>query len=194
MRLAALKESPDAFVATHERGAAYDEHVLARPDAALDPPASPSATGSPVGVASVGAGRRRTTRPSPSSSACGCTPDARGTGVATKLVQAGRRTARRGRQAPAAYWVGTDNGRAVAFASGFGFRPTDSRRPMRVVSEDDGEEEIAMVLPPLRAQRPLASRPSDARELGAPRRPGSRSSRSRLRGGRRAARSGPSAR
>ena len=45
------------------------------------------------------------------------------------------------------YWVGTDNGRAVAFASGMGFRPTDYRRPMGVVSEEDGEEEIAMVLP-----------------------------------------------
>ena len=30
------------------------------------------------------------------------------------------------------YWVGTDNGRAVAFASSFGFRPTDDRRPMRI--------------------------------------------------------------
>ena len=45
------------------------------------------------------------------------------------------------------YWVGTENGRAVAFASGFGFRPTGHRRPMRVVSEDDGEEELAMTLP-----------------------------------------------
>ena len=44
------------------------------------------------------------------------------------------------------YWVGTENGRAVAFASGFGFRPTDLRRPVRVESEEDGEEEIAMVL------------------------------------------------
>ncbi len=44
------------------------------------------------------------------------------------------------------YWVGTENGRAVAFASGMGFRPTDYRRPMGVVSEEDGEEEIAMVL------------------------------------------------
>ena len=36
---------------------------------------------------------------------------------------------------------------AVAFASGYGFRPTAERRPMRVVSEEDGEEEIAMTLP-----------------------------------------------
>ena len=44
------------------------------------------------------------------------------------------------------YWVGTENGRAVAFASGMGFRPTDFRRPMRIRSKDDGEEEIAMIL------------------------------------------------
>ena len=44
------------------------------------------------------------------------------------------------------YWVGTDNGRAVAFASGMGFRPTDFRRPMRVASEVDGDEEVAMIL------------------------------------------------
>ena len=34
---------------------------------------------------------------------------------------------------------------AVAFASGFGFRPTAERRQMRVRSEDD-EDEVAMVL------------------------------------------------
>jgi hypothetical protein len=45
-----------------------------------------------------------------------------------------------------AYWVGTDNGRAVAFASSFGFRPTGRRRPMRVSHGNDDEEEIAMVL------------------------------------------------
>ena len=48
------------------------------------------------------------------------------------------------------YWVGTDNGRAVAFASSFGFRPTDSRRPMRlqgVDAEDAEAEEMMMVYP-----------------------------------------------
>jgi len=35
----------------------------------------------------------------------------------------------------------------VAFASSFGFRTTDYRRPMRVVSEEEGAEEMAMVLP-----------------------------------------------
>ena len=45
------------------------------------------------------------------------------------------------------YWVGSDNGRAVAFASSFGFRPTDDRRPMRVATADgQDEQEIALVL------------------------------------------------
>ncbi|MGB7818734.1 MAG: GNAT family N-acetyltransferase, partial [Ornithinibacter sp.] len=72
---------------------------------------------------------------------------ARGTGVATALVRAGAMAAAEGGQEQLLYWVGTDNGRAVAFASGFGFRPTAERRPMRVVSQDDGEEELAMTLP-----------------------------------------------
>ena len=43
--------------------------------------------------------------------------------------------------------VGTDNFRAVAFASSFGFRPTGTRRPMQVTNGTDGAEEILMVLP-----------------------------------------------
>jgi GNAT superfamily N-acetyltransferase len=74
-------------------------------------------------------------------------PEARGTGVATELVRAGARTAADAGKRQLLYWVGTENGRAVAFASGFGFRPTADRRPMRVLSEDDGEEELAMTLP-----------------------------------------------
>jgi ribosomal protein S18 acetylase RimI-like enzyme len=74
-------------------------------------------------------------------------PAARGTGVATRLVQAGAEAARKQGRSHLAYWVGADNGRAVAFASGFGFRPTDSRRPMRVKGSDDDEDEVAMVLP-----------------------------------------------
>jgi ribosomal protein S18 acetylase RimI-like enzyme len=74
-------------------------------------------------------------------------PTERGTGVAWQLVQAGADQARADGRSHLAYWVGTDNGRAVAFASSFGFRPSGTRRPMRVLSEEDGEEEIAMVLP-----------------------------------------------
>jgi ribosomal protein S18 acetylase RimI-like enzyme len=76
-------------------------------------------------------------------------PRSSGSGVATKLVEASAERARRDGRTHVSYWVGTDNGRAVAFASGIGFRPTDFRRPMRVTpgAGEDDEEEIAMVLP-----------------------------------------------
>ena len=74
-------------------------------------------------------------------------PEARGSGVATRLVKDSATLAAERGHSHLVYWVGTENGRAVAFASGMGFRPTDYRRPMGVVSEEDGEEEIAMVLP-----------------------------------------------
>ena len=51
-------------------------------------------------------------------------PEARGGGVAAALVRAGARVAAEQGRSQLYYWVGTDNGRAVAFASGFGFRPT----------------------------------------------------------------------
>lgn len=143
VRLSALAESPQAFVATLEEEQAYDEEfwrlrmkrsrrLLAEVD------------GTPVGVASVG---QVSENPDVAELfGLWVAPAARGTGVATRLVQAGADTARREGRSHLAYWVGSDNGRAVAFASGCGFRPTDSRRPMRVVSDEDGDEEIAMVL------------------------------------------------
>ena len=40
--------------------------------------------------------------------------------------------------------MSTDNGRAVAFFSSYGFRPSDQRRPM---TTDASVQELAMVLP-----------------------------------------------
>jgi GNAT superfamily N-acetyltransferase len=146
VRLAALEESPEAFVATLEEEQGYDEdywRLRMRRSRRL---IAQNGDGRPVGVASVGDAKE-----SPETVAelfgLWVTPAARGTGVATKLVQAGAQTAREQGRTHLAYWVGSDNGRAVAFASGFGFRPTDSRRPMRVRQDDGEEEEIAMVLP-----------------------------------------------
>jgi GNAT superfamily N-acetyltransferase len=144
VRLAALEESPEAFVATLEEESAYDEsfwrtrmnrsrRLLAEVD------------GAAVGVASVGHAGGDNAEVA-ELFGLWVTPASRGSGVATRLVQAGADTARGQGQTHLAYWVGSDNGRAVAFASGFGFRPTDSRRTMRVVSDDDGDEEIAMVM------------------------------------------------
>lgn len=149
VRLSALEESPEAFVATADEERAYDEafwrtrmrrsqRLLAEQD------------GAPVGVASVGQARQEGEKENEKVAelfGLWVAPAARGTGVATQLVQAGADAARQQGRSHLAYWVGADNGRAVAFASGFGFRPTDSRRPMRVKASDDDEDEVAMVLP-----------------------------------------------
>ena len=69
---------------------------------------------------------------------------ARGTGVAWRLVDAAAAEARRQNRSHLMLWVVVDNGRAVAFYSSYGFRPSDSRRPVRT---DESLTEMAMVLP-----------------------------------------------
>jgi GNAT superfamily N-acetyltransferase len=155
VRLAALRESPEAFAATLEEEEAYDEEFWrermrrsARLVAEKD--------GQGIGVASVG---RADSDEGEAGELFGLwvSPEARGSGVATRLVRESARLAAGRGQSHLVYWVGTENGRAVAFASGMGFRPTDHRRPMGVVSEEDGEEEIAMILP-LRSDERAAPR------------------------------------
>jgi ribosomal protein S18 acetylase RimI-like enzyme len=147
VRLAALRESPEAFVATVEEEEAFDEsrwrermNRSERMVAEID--------GKAVGVVSIGRAREEGADAEHVGELFGLwvAPQFRGSGVATKLVEAGANQARRHGSTHLIYWVGTENGRAVAFASGMGFRPTDYRRPMGVHSEADGEEEIAMVL------------------------------------------------
>jgi GNAT superfamily N-acetyltransferase len=72
-------------------------------------------------------------------------PEARGTGVSWRIVEAAAALATQQGYLQLYYWVGTDNGRAVGFANNFGFRTTDYRRPSRVSDLQPGEE-IAMVL------------------------------------------------
>jgi len=145
VRLTALRESPEAFVATAEEEEAYDE-AFWRERMGRSTRLVAERDGQVLGTVSVGGAGEDQPRTS-ELFGLWVTPEARGSGVATELVRAGARLARERGQNQLAYWVGTDNGRAVAFASGFGFRPTAERRPMRVVNDDDGEEEAAMVLP-----------------------------------------------
>lgn len=146
VRLSALEESPEAFVATHAQEQHYDEDFWRNRMRRSQRLLAEDAEGRAIGVASVGQGKQDDERIA-ELFGLWVTPAARGTGVATQLVQAGADAARQQGCSHLSYWVGSDNGRAVAFASGFGFRPTDSRRPMRVRGEDGEEEEIAMVLP-----------------------------------------------
>jgi GNAT superfamily N-acetyltransferase len=154
IRLAALRDSPDAFAATAEAEEGFEEdfwRLRMRRSArlvAVPVDGDGSTSGPAVGVVSVGQGKDEGGRVA-EIFGLWVAPQARGTGVATKLVEASADLARQEGRTHVSYWVGTDNGRAVAFASGIGFRPTDSRRRMRVLrgDGDDDEEEIAMVLP-----------------------------------------------
>jgi GNAT superfamily N-acetyltransferase len=145
VRLAALQESPEAFVASYDEEADFDEEFwrvrMRRSQRLLA-----ESDGEAVGTASVG---EVDTDDGCQAELFGLwvSPALRGKGIATRLVSAGAKNASQQGHTHLYYWVGTDNGRAVAFASGFGFRPTDKRRPVRVESEEDGDEEIAMVLP-----------------------------------------------
>jgi len=148
VRLRALSESPEAFVASADEEQAFPEDSW-RARMRRSRRLLAEREGSVVGVASMGSHR------SPEEGVgelfgLWVAPDQRGHGVARRLLEAAAQQARQDRLTHLVYWVGTDNGRAVAFASSFGFRPTDSRRPMQIRGldgEDEESEEMAMVLP-----------------------------------------------
>ena len=154
IRLAALSESPTAFVSTAAEEGALDEdfwrlrmrrsvRLLAERD------------GQPIGVASVG--DAKPVIGDGDSEIDGLAgekvaeifgmwvePSSRGSGVAWRLVEAAATEAHGTGHSHLMLWVAVDNGRAVAFFSSYGFRPSDARRPMRT---DHSLTEMAMVLP-----------------------------------------------
>lgn len=146
LRLEALQESPEAFVAAHDDEAAEPQDFWrARMERSVRLVAE--ADGEYVGVASIGDATETDSENGGQLFGLWVRPDWRGRSVAANLVRQGARIAEDKGFGQLFYWVGSDNGRAVAFASSFGFRPTDERRPMRVAgSEDVQEEEIALVL------------------------------------------------
>lgn len=143
MRLTALQESPDAFAAAYATEKDYAEDLWReRMRRAVRLVASDE--GVDVGIVSIGEA------PADFDDAAELfglwvRPELRGAGVAKDLVMmAAREASRRGRR-QLVYWVSTENGRAVAFASGRGFRPTEQRRPMGGQTQES-EEEVAMIL------------------------------------------------
>lgn len=148
VRLTALREAPDAFAASVSKEEKYDDELWqARVKRSRRLVAEDG--DQVVGVVSVGSKPGNDEKVS-ELFGLWVNPELRGQGVAWKLVDAGVRQAREDSYDFVLYWVGTDNGRAVAFASSFGFRPTDGRRPMQDTSsdeEDASEDEMAMVYP-----------------------------------------------
>lgn len=144
VRLAALQDSPDAFVATYDEESQQNEQYW-RDRVGREPRLLAERDGQAQGI--VGVGQYAEDPEVGELFGLWVRPEARGTGIARQLVQAGADQARADGRIQLYYWVGTENGRAVAFASSFGFRPTSRRRPMRVANEEDGEYEAALVLP-----------------------------------------------
>jgi GNAT superfamily N-acetyltransferase len=141
VRLRALAESPGSFTATLAEEAARDEQFWRdRMNRAHRLLAERGAI--PQGIVSLGPYEEP-----PAAEVFGLyvVPEARGTGVAWRLVEAAAALATQQAYLQLYYWVGTDNGRAVGFANNFGFRITDYRRPSRASDLEPGEE-IAMLL------------------------------------------------
>jgi GNAT superfamily N-acetyltransferase len=143
VRLRALDESPESFSAQLADEVDQDEQFwrdrMDRSHRLLA-----EREGRPQGIASLG-----TYAAEPSAGeifGLYVVPEARGTGVSWRLVEAAAALASREGHRELYYWVGVDNGRAIGFAKNFGFRSTDSRRPSRVADLALGDDETALVL------------------------------------------------
>jgi GNAT superfamily N-acetyltransferase len=145
IRLTALLDSPGAFVATRAEEEGLDEQAW-RERMRRARRLVAERDGAPVGVVSLKPGDAEHAG-SGELFGLWVAPEGRGSGVAWSLVEAGASWALADGHRRLGYWVGTDNGPAVAFASSFGFRPTGTRRPVKVADGSDGGEEIVMVLP-----------------------------------------------
>ncbi|MGL5858809.1 MAG: GNAT family N-acetyltransferase [Angustibacter sp.] len=141
LRLRALQEDPQAFVSSFDQEKEYEEALWrlrmarsVRLVAALDE--------EPVGVVSIG----QADDDAAVAELFGLwvAEPQRGAGVAMRLTQAAAEHVQADGRRAVKLWVVTDNGRAVAFFSSAGFRPTDERRP---VTGAPATEELAMVLP-----------------------------------------------
>jgi hypothetical protein len=67
-------------------------------------------------------------------------------GIASRFVQAAADQAIQRGCTKLYYWVSTENGRAIGFASNAGFRVTSERRTARTENQEFGNQEIAFVL------------------------------------------------
>ncbi|PIE27918.1 MAG: GNAT family N-acetyltransferase [Micrococcales bacterium] len=145
VRLTALRESPEAFVADYDVEVGYDDEMW-RNRMPRSARLLAESGGQAVGVASVGDSEGDDGKVIAKLFGLWVAPALRGAGVAAALVRAGARTAATQGHTQLGYWVGSGNGRAVAFAVSFGFRPTDLRRPLRM-PDGHSEEEVLLVMP-----------------------------------------------
>jgi ribosomal protein S18 acetylase RimI-like enzyme len=142
VRLSALQDSPEAFIRTYEEESGYDEELwrarMRRSHRLLA-----TSEGQAIGTASVGGVPKE-----PQAAdlfGLWVAPKARHGGAAWRLVESAAELAARDGYTQLFYWVSTENGRGIAFASNFGFRLTSRRRPTRVHNEEFGDQEIAFI-------------------------------------------------
>lgn len=142
VRLAALQESPSVFGDSYDQEAADQSYWQSQLTGARRFVAE--SDGSPCGVVSVGSFQHE-----PGSVelfGLWVDPAARSTGVAGRLVDTAATLAAAAGATQMYYWAGTENGPAIGFATGFGFRVTSYRRSATSGDHALGDTEIALVL------------------------------------------------
>jgi L-amino acid N-acyltransferase YncA len=143
VRLRALAESPGSFTASFAEESDRDEQFW-RDRMTRSHRLVAERGGVPQGIVSVGPFGDDPT----GAEVFGLyvVPAARGSGVSWRLMEAAAVEAARDGYLQLYCWVGSDNGRAIGFATNFGFRSTDDRRPANSSDAKDGDEQIALVL------------------------------------------------
>lgn len=158
VRLAALEDEPGAFAARFDDEASYGEDFWRKRMDRAHRIVAERGNG-PVGVICLGLHNEDVE----SGEVFGLwtAPAARGHGVGRALMSAAVAQAIEDGRRVLYFWAGSDNGPAIGFASGFGFRPTTERRPARVADGaiDKNADEVALLLS-LRADPTQASHPS----------------------------------
>lgn len=128
VRLRSLQDAPDAFAATYATEADFPEDLW-RERMRRSTRLVAEHGGEVMGVISV-TDEVDTFERAAEAFGLWVTASGRGEGVATQLMTSACDVATQHSKRQLVTWVGTDNGRAVAFASSYGFRPTEYRRPM----------------------------------------------------------------
>lgn len=146
VRLAALSDAPEAFVASAQDEASRDEQFWRRRMTRARRIVA-ERDDEPVGV--VGLGPHTGDPDNAEVFGLWTAPAVRGERIAWELVASAAWTAADDGCRLLYFWVGSDNVDAIGFASSFGFRPTEERRPVRRAEREAGsdDQEVAMVLP-----------------------------------------------
>lgn len=146
VRLAALRDAPEAFIARLEDEVSHDDDSW-REQMSYATRIVAERGNEPVGLVCLGLHNE-----DPQTGevfGLWTAPSVRGQHVARDLVAVARKKAAEDHRRLLYFWAVSDNASAVGFAVNVGFRPTSERRPVRVAAgeaEKDADE-VAMVLP-----------------------------------------------